>query len=98
MGGKMVTGFYRPSYENTKITVFEDGKIHEVEGFEALVINKDSIEVETEKQEVETNTSYFGEDNMAKQANDEKFSILCGEKKGGQHPWYVSSKKNYERL
>jgi len=82
--GKMVTGFYRPSYENTKITVFEDGKIHEVEGFEALVINKDSIEVETEKREVETNTSYFGEDNMAKQVNDEKFSILCVD---GEQQW-----------
>jgi len=82
--GQMVTGFYRPSYSNTKITVFEDGKIHEVEGFEALVINKDSIEVETEKRKVDTNTSYFGEDNVAKQVNDEKFSILCVD---GEQQW-----------
>ena len=83
MDGQMVTGFYRPSYSNTKITVFHQGKVQEVEGFEALVINKESIKVETEKRRVDENTSYFGEDNVAKQVNNEKFSILCidGEQK-----------------
>lgn len=84
--GHAVTGFFSPSYENTKLTVFHQGKIQEVEGFEALVINKEITEVDTEVYGNDPDAPYFGVDNVAESVTNEKFSVLCIDA-GAQQEW-----------
>ena len=48
--GQMVPGFFEPTgWTTSKITVIHQGKVHEKEEFEALVIRNKTIEIETEK-------------------------------------------------
>jgi len=70
--GQIVTGFFAPSYEHTKLTVFHQGKIHQIEDFEALVLGGNFV-----PDKVDKDVSYFGVDNIAKDVTDEKFSLLC---------------------
>eukprot|EP00091_Calanus_sinicus_P018436 TRINITY_DN4208_c0_g1_i4.p1 TRINITY_DN4208_c0_g1~~TRINITY_DN4208_c0_g1_i4.p1 ORF type:complete len:693 (+),score=168.25 TRINITY_DN4208_c0_g1_i4:129-2207(+) len=75
--GTMVQGFFSPSYKETKLSAFHEGKVHQIEEFEMLVVNKENIEVTTEQKKNDPEISYFGVDNIAKDVNEEKFSILC---------------------
>ena len=73
----MTTGFFSPSYKDTKMIAFHEGKIHQVEGFEMLVVNKTDIDVVTKQNINDHQLSYHGMDNIATEVNGEKFSILC---------------------
>jgi len=75
--GKMTTGFFSPSYKDTKMIAFHEGKIHQVEGFEMLVVNKSEIDVVTKQNINDHQVTYHGIDNIATEVNGEKFSILC---------------------
>jgi len=89
--GHIVTGFFTPAYEDTKLLVFHDKKIHQIESFEMLVINKEEAEVPTETKTDWNSPLYFGEDNAAMKV-DEKLSLLCVDD-GSEHEW-VEYEKN----